>query len=59
MIQGASDYCDAPSESEDQGKYFTGGYRRVLLDGVGHFPHPEAPDLVVATIIKFLKANHA
>ena len=59
MIQGASDYCDPPSESEDQGKYFTGGYRRVLLDGVGHFPHREAPDLVAATIIKFLTANHA
>ena len=59
MIQGASDYCDAPSESEDQGKYFTGRYRRMLLEGVGHFPHREAPGLVAPAIIKFLQANHA
>lgn len=59
MIQGASDYCDAPSESEDQEKYFTGRYRRMLLEGVGHFPHREAPGLVAPAIIKFLQANHA
>jgi len=39
MIQGGSDFCDDPSESEGLEQYFTGGYERVLLDGVGHFPH--------------------
>jgi pimeloyl-ACP methyl ester carboxylesterase len=42
MIQGADDRCDEPSASANQERFFTGGYQRVLLDGVGHFPHREA-----------------
>jgi pimeloyl-ACP methyl ester carboxylesterase len=38
MIQGGSDFCDDPGESEGLERYFTGDYERVLLDGVGHFP---------------------
>jgi hypothetical protein len=34
MIQGAEDRCDKPSASENQERFFTGGYRRVLLDGI-------------------------
>jgi pimeloyl-ACP methyl ester carboxylesterase len=56
MIQGASDTCDAPSESEGRERYFTGGYRRVLLDGVGHFPHREAHDSVAEAILGHLRA---
>jgi pimeloyl-ACP methyl ester carboxylesterase len=48
IIQGNADTCDAPSESEGQDAYFTGGYQRVLLDGVGHFPHREAADAISA-----------
>jgi pimeloyl-ACP methyl ester carboxylesterase len=55
MIQGASDFCDAPSESEGMEAYFTGSYRRVLLNGVGHFPHREAPDAVVTSILRQLE----
>jgi pimeloyl-ACP methyl ester carboxylesterase len=54
MIQGASDLCDAPSESEGLDAYFTGGYERVVLEGVGHFPHREAPDAVAAAILRHL-----
>jgi pimeloyl-ACP methyl ester carboxylesterase len=50
MIQGADDRCDEPAGSEGLECYFTGGYRRVLLDGVGHFPHREAPDAVAQHI---------
>jgi hypothetical protein len=31
MIQGASDYCDAPKESEGLDNSFSGGYHRLLL----------------------------
>ena len=48
--------CDPPSESERQERYFTGGYRRVLLDGVGHFPAREAPNEVANEIVSHLKA---
>jgi pimeloyl-ACP methyl ester carboxylesterase len=50
MVQGADDYCDEPSGSEGQERFFTGGYARVVLDGVGHFPHREAPDEVAQII---------
>jgi pimeloyl-ACP methyl ester carboxylesterase len=42
IIQGESDFCDPPSESEALETYFTGSYQRVLLEGIGHFPHREA-----------------
>jgi pimeloyl-ACP methyl ester carboxylesterase len=52
MIQGGSDFCDRPAASAGLERHFTGGYRRTVLDGVGHFPHREAPgdvaDLVLA-----------
>jgi pimeloyl-ACP methyl ester carboxylesterase len=51
---GTSDFCDAPSESEGLEAHFTGGYQRFLLDGVGHFPHREAPVDVTAVILRHL-----
>jgi pimeloyl-ACP methyl ester carboxylesterase len=54
MIQGGSDFCDAPSESEGLEAHFTGGYQRLLLDGVGHFPHREAPAIVAGAIRRHL-----
>jgi pimeloyl-ACP methyl ester carboxylesterase len=57
MIQGADDFCDEPSGSADQDRFFTAGYRRVLLDGVGHFPHREAPDEVAQSIDDHIRAT--
>jgi pimeloyl-ACP methyl ester carboxylesterase len=54
MIQGMSDFCDAPSESEGLEAHFTAGYQRVLLDSIGHFPHREAPVDVTAAILRHL-----
>ena len=54
MIQGAADFCDPPSESANQESYFTRGYRRELLENVGHFPHREAPDAVAAALLQHL-----
>jgi pimeloyl-ACP methyl ester carboxylesterase len=58
MIQGASDFCDAPSESEGLDSYFTGGYRRLLLEGIGHFPHREAPVVAATAILRHLDECH-
>lgn len=55
MIQGALDYCDAPRESEGQEKFFSEGYRRVLLPRVGHFPHREAPEAVADAVVSLLE----
>jgi len=57
MIQGESDFCDPPSESEGFETYFTGSYQRVLLEGIGHFPHREAPDAVATSILRHLDAE--
>jgi pimeloyl-ACP methyl ester carboxylesterase len=51
MIQGLSDSCDPPEESEGLEKYFTAGYRRLTLENVGHFPHREAPEPVAKAIL--------
>ncbi len=54
MIQGGDDRCDAPSTSEGQAPWFIGPYRRLVLDGVGHFPAREAPDAVAAALTSHL-----
>lgn len=55
MIQGGADLCDEPSSSEGLEPHFTGGYRRIVLDGVGHFPPREAPDAVADAIDRHLR----
>ena len=57
LIQGALDHCDAPKEPEGQDKFFTGGYQRLLLEGIGHFPHREAPDAVADAIVRLLERH--
>jgi len=42
MIQGGVDACDPPAESEGQDGFFQRGYRRLVIEGVGHFPAREA-----------------
>lgn len=56
MIQGTSDFCNPPKESEGLDNIFTGGYRRLLLERVGHFPHREAPELVADGVIQLLES---
>jgi pimeloyl-ACP methyl ester carboxylesterase len=57
MIQGAEDRCDLPPGSANLERYFTGGYERLLLDGVGHFPHRESPDSVAQISDQHLNAT--
>jgi pimeloyl-ACP methyl ester carboxylesterase len=55
MIQGASDTCDLPSASEGKESHFLNGYTRILLSGVGHFPHREAPGEVANAVLQLLR----
>ena len=43
LIHGMEDHCELAETTDGAGRYFTGGYRRVLLDKVGHFPQRESP----------------
>jgi pimeloyl-ACP methyl ester carboxylesterase len=57
MVQGAEDRCVAPNETEGQESRFSGGYERVLLEGVGHFPQREAPAEVTAVVLRHLSES--
>lgn len=53
VLHGSSDACVYPNGTEGQEMFFTDRYERQVLDGVGHFPHREAPQLVAETILRF------
>ncbi|HEX4686899.1 MAG TPA: alpha/beta hydrolase, partial [Nocardioides sp.] len=53
MLHGGDDRCDPPATSEGLDGHFD-SYRRVVIDGVGHFPHREDPDSVVAAVLPHL-----
>ena len=57
MIQGLEDYCDPPSESEGLEEFFTRGYRRVVVENIGHFPQREAPDLLAEIVLEHLQKS--
>jgi pimeloyl-ACP methyl ester carboxylesterase len=57
MIQGLADSCVLPGQSEHQDSLFTSGYRRVVLEGIGHFPQREAPAQVANAILDHLKGR--
>jgi pimeloyl-ACP methyl ester carboxylesterase len=57
MIQGGSDAVSLPVATEGQDKYFTGGYVREVIPGVGHFPTREAPEAVQKLVLEFLQAK--
>ncbi|NAZ86128.1 alpha/beta fold hydrolase [Kineococcus indalonis] len=56
MVQGGADACDPPASSEGLEGSFD-SYRRVVLDGVGHFPHREAPQEVSRLLLQHLDAH--
>ena len=59
LIQGGDDRCVLPQSSEGKERYFTGGYQRHVLDGIGHFPTREAPDAVTDLVLNFLGAGNS
>jgi len=54
MIQGGADGVTLASSTADKDRYFTGGYARHVLDGVGHFPTREAPEAASKLLLDFL-----
>jgi pimeloyl-ACP methyl ester carboxylesterase len=44
QIHGSLDTCVRPRAARGSGAYVDAPYRWRLIDGVGHFPHEEAPD---------------
>ncbi len=54
LIHGMDDRCELAETTDGAGRYFTNGYRRILLDGVGHFPQREDPSSVANAILQHL-----
>ena len=46
QLHGALDSAVLPRTAQGSGRWVSGPYRWRLLDGVGHFPAQEAPDVV-------------
>jgi pimeloyl-ACP methyl ester carboxylesterase len=55
QLQGALDPITLPATAQGSGRYVLADYEWRLLEGVGHFPHVEAPDLVAGETIRWAK----
>jgi pimeloyl-ACP methyl ester carboxylesterase len=56
-IQGLNDRCTLAENSDGMGRYFTNGYRRILMEGVGHFPQRENPKWTAEEILRHLQGH--
>ena len=57
LIHGVEDHCELVATTDGAEAYFTAGYERILLDGVGHFPQRESPDRVAGHILDHLRRH--
>ncbi len=55
VIHGAADAVNPPQTSAGKEAWFTGTYRRVLFDGIGHFPQREAPEQFIEAVLAFCR----
>ena len=53
VIHGAADAVNPPQTSDGKEAWFTGTYRRVLFDCIGHFPQREAPQRFIEEVLNF------
>jgi pimeloyl-ACP methyl ester carboxylesterase len=44
-----------PRTAQGSGRYVIAPYEWRLLDGVGHFPHVESPDVVLGEVLRWAK----
>jgi pimeloyl-ACP methyl ester carboxylesterase len=55
QLHGALDTCTLPRTALGSGRYVAAEYEWRLIDGVGHYPHEEAPDLVTGELVRWAK----
>ena len=46
QLHGALDTCVLPQTARGAGRYVDGPYRWRVIDGAGHFPHEERPEVL-------------
>lgn len=54
-LHGDLDTCILPRTAQGSGRYVTGEYEWHVLDGVGHFPQNEVPDVISGELIRWAK----
>jgi pimeloyl-ACP methyl ester carboxylesterase len=57
QLHGALDSCVLPRTARASARYVHNTYEWRLLDGVGHFPHQEAPELVTAELVRWSRES--
>ena len=57
LLHGVEDSCELVATTDGAEKYFTAGYERILIGGVGHFPQRENPDRTAGHILDHLRRN--
>jgi pimeloyl-ACP methyl ester carboxylesterase len=55
QLHGALDPTVLPRTARGSGRYVIADYEWHLLDGVGHFPHREVPELITAEVLRWAK----
>ncbi len=53
VMHGAADSCSHPDMSANKEHFFSGRYKRILIEGAGHFPQKENPARVLQEIRDF------
>ena len=59
LLHGREDHCELVATTDGAERYFTSPYHRVLLDGAGHFPQRENPELSAAIILEHIRQNQS
>jgi pimeloyl-ACP methyl ester carboxylesterase len=55
QLHGARDTAVLPRTALGSGRYVIAGYEWRLIEGVGHFPHVECPELLTSEILRWVK----
>ncbi len=58
-VYGDRDGCIAAASHRDNARYFAGAYAALRVEGVGHWPHREAQDMVEAAVRDWLLGRGA
>ncbi|MBE1485625.1 alpha/beta fold hydrolase [Plantactinospora soyae] len=56
QLHGELDQASLPRTAQGSSRYVRAPYEWRLLDGVGHFPHVEATDLVLGEVLRWAKS---
>jgi pimeloyl-ACP methyl ester carboxylesterase len=55
QLHGSLDSCVLPQTAQGSGQHVAADYEWRVIDGVGHFPHQEAPEIVTGELLRWCK----